>query len=78
MTASSFLFVARLRIGRALGNIYDGVMAGEMWAIGLILILVVCVLAVGAVFAFQAYQESNSESDDVELTAEEKNLMNRF
>ncbi len=78
MALTPLLIVARLSIGRAIRNVYNGVMAGESWAIGLALILVAVVVVAGLYFAFQAYQESSVESDDVELTAEEKNLMNRF
>ncbi|KAA5547118.1 hypothetical protein FYK55_01490 [Roseiconus nitratireducens] len=72
------LLVARLRLGRAIRNLYDGVMAGESWAIVLAMVLGLVVLAAGAYIAFQAYQEASDDSEDVGLSAEEKNLMNRF
>ena len=78
MTFSTAMIVGRLRVGRAIRNIYDGVMAGESWAIWLIGILVVVGLLAAGYFVFEAIQEAGDDSDDLELTSEEKNLMNRF
>lgn len=72
-------FLARKRgIGRAIRNLYDGVMAGDPWAITIAVGLGIAVVAAVGYYGYRAVKDAENPSEDVEMTAEEKNLMNKF
>ena len=77
MASLSFLLLARRGIGRAIGNLIEGVSAGETWAIVTVAVIGLVVVAFIALKLYQASQEAAYQDDDFELTAEEQELLNR-